>query len=110
MKFVDQKLAEMDYTERAQFIRDAMVDKIERTLKIKVPNDLALPPGRMGKGGANYPSNPAAHVELNDDKASSTKATGPNIEHLPPHGHTMGYTKQPKRPARKRPDKGEKSK
>jgi predicted DNA-binding WGR domain protein len=52
LEFVDDQLPGMGYTERAQFIRDAIREKIEATIGIKVDNDLVLPPGRVGKGGA----------------------------------------------------------
>lgn len=70
VKFVDGKLSELNYTERAQFIRDAMREKIERELKIKVEPDLALPPGRVGKGGAKYLARPTNPLALNDKPSS----------------------------------------
>lgn len=48
--FVDSILPQLGYTERAQFVRDAMVEKIEAAIKRPVDRVLALPPGRIGKG------------------------------------------------------------
>jgi hypothetical protein len=38
------------YSNRSQFIRDAMVEKLSR-MGIEIPRELSVPPDRIGKGG-----------------------------------------------------------
>ena len=43
---VDKNLAACGYSERSQFIRDTMREKIERTINVKIPPEMTLAPGR----------------------------------------------------------------
>jgi hypothetical protein len=47
------------YTNRSQFIRDAIVEKLER-LGLKIPRELAVAPQRLGKGGGKPASKAVA--------------------------------------------------
>jgi len=51
----------VDYSERSQFIRDAIIEMAEQVLHVTIPRELALPPGRAGKGG-RQPKTSAAPV------------------------------------------------
>jgi Arc/MetJ-type ribon-helix-helix transcriptional regulator len=76
--FVDSKLGRLGYTDRSQFIRDSIREKIAHTLKIDVPEEMALPPSRRGIGGRPISSKPSsvlrAHVARAARKASGDPA------------------------------------
>jgi hypothetical protein len=46
---LDAALAGVGYVNRAQFIRDGVVEKLDR-LGVRMAPELARPPGRIGKG------------------------------------------------------------
>lgn len=47
---VDKAMSEAGYGNRAQFIREAIYDKLQKT-GVKLERALAQPPSRLGKGG-----------------------------------------------------------
>lgn len=47
---IDSALAQLGYTDRAKFIRDAVFEKLENS-GIKLPREISLAPDRAGKGG-----------------------------------------------------------
>lgn len=60
-----------EYSDRSQFIRDAIVEKVSATLGKEIPAQLALPPGRAGKGGAK----PRAITSYREDARREKKAS-----------------------------------
>lgn len=47
---VDAGIVKAGYTNRSQFIRDAIVEKLERA-SVRISRELSQPPPRTGKGG-----------------------------------------------------------
>ena len=69
---IDDNLAACHYSNRSQFVRDAIKEKLEH-YGIKVPGELALSPDRKGKGGpTKYPEHRPSYFVLNE-KANSGK-------------------------------------
>lgn len=67
------------YDNRSQFIRDAILEKLER-MGINIPKSLALAPDRLGKGGRNRTAYPALHkvggLEMNETSSKPASAAG----------------------------------
>jgi Arc/MetJ-type ribon-helix-helix transcriptional regulator len=73
---IDSAYARMGYSNRSEFIRSAILEKLERG-GFRLPAGIALAPDRLGKGGApkvtRYPApNPSA-FGVNDQPASTEK-------------------------------------
>jgi len=47
---LDKNLSAVGYSNRSQFIRDALIEKMARA-GVEIPKELALAPDRSGKGG-----------------------------------------------------------
>jgi|GEM_PF-1464246 len=69
---IDAAIKESGYDNRAEFIRDAVVEKLTRS-GYKVTVALSKAPPRFGKGG-RYPKHQPDHHVVNN-KISSTKAS-----------------------------------
>jgi Arc/MetJ-type ribon-helix-helix transcriptional regulator len=73
LRELDAGLAQAGYRNRSQFIRDAIVEKLKRA-GVSLPNELALPPNRIGKSGDapakfHYPAHKPSGYELNERAA-----------------------------------------
>lgn len=64
---IDSNLAQMGFGDRAQFIRTAAMEKLQKQ-GIGVTCDMIAPPSRIGKGGR---PKSAATAMLNDDESPS---------------------------------------
>jgi hypothetical protein len=77
LRELDAGLAQTGYRNRSQFIRDAIIEKLERA-DIPLSKDLALPPHRMGKGSGlkkvQYPPHRPSGFMLNETSDSAKKA------------------------------------
>lgn len=75
LRELDAGLTQAGYRNRSQFIRDAIIEKLTR-VGVSLPKELALPPHRIGKGGAprkiRYPGHRSSEYALNE-KADSLK-------------------------------------
>lgn len=76
---LDAGLVKAGYHNRSQFIRDAIIEKLERA-DIALPKELALPPHRLGKGSApkkiQYPPHRSSVLALNEKSDSPKKSAG----------------------------------
>lgn len=71
-------LKQLGCTNRSQFIRDTIVEKLARS-GVAIPPEFALPPHRIGKKRADlekfrYPDHKSSAFSLNDKKASKKSA------------------------------------
>jgi len=76
LRELDAGLGPAGYRNRSQFIRDAIIEKLLRA-DISLSPELALPPHRIGKGGATYsksryPAHRPSGLALNE-KADAKK-------------------------------------
>lgn len=67
---IDAALPKAGYSDRSKFIRDAVFEKLDR-LGFKPRADIALAPGRSGKGG--YPTHKTAKILNNRGLPVSSK-------------------------------------
>jgi hypothetical protein len=76
IELMDKSIPESGCGDRSQFIRDAIREKLE-ALGIAVPQDVAQPASRLGKGGPKTRTHYGEHVPRNlllNEPANSTAA------------------------------------
>ena len=88
IKVLDKNLRLAGYSNRSQFIRDAITEKLESS-GIEVPGFLSMPDQRAGKGGQQS----SAAAALNDTPASS--------ENKIPEDQEVSYHKRKRKPGPK---------
>jgi hypothetical protein len=66
IKFIDENLDRTGYSNRSQFVRDAIAEKLE-SLGIQVPGGASNAPSRIGKGGpVKYPEHKPGFFIMNE--------------------------------------------
>ena len=67
---MDRSLGAAGYSNRSQFIRDAIIEKLQRA-GIKVPREAALAPGRVPE---KYPDHVPSSLVLSEESSSKVDA------------------------------------
>jgi len=83
VKALDEALGKAGYSTRADFMRDAAYEKLEK-LGFKIPREWSAPPSRIGKGGR-----PSHSKKL----YCKRKKTGPEITDEGPAAEKVSFFK-----------------
>ena len=73
IELIDRHYEALGYDDRSKFVRAAIKEKLE-LMHIDVPDDLAMAPSRIGKGGPQnktYPPQPRRNFPVLSEKSSS---------------------------------------